>query len=305
MIKTYNLATWNMQKGPAVQDLAKTNIFAAAALSARFQILEQLKNNHDVVFVQEPPKEIRAETQVNIQELGAQENVWISYNENWDNQDHKSANRPAYYSNLTIFPAEAPHDCPVSGNEDACRLVAMGWAEVVQLGKVMFMSLHATSGFGAKKNTDDILSWLDHWIPAEHPGVKVVLIGADFNHTPNPVSRVMDNCRVEFSLPNNMTQQSGNAIDGFCCLIFDNEITVKWDYTLRLCTGEHDSVIKTKMEQVYPFKDQAVNKRGYIGEVTSGPLIGTSKTLHGDSMWIRMYDHCAVIGKITINAPDS
>jgi hypothetical protein len=303
VMKTFKLATWNLQKGPALENLAKANIFAAAARSARYQILDGLVSNTDIVFVQEPPEEIRRETQqVDFDNLQAQEGVWTSYNQYTDNQFHKSANRPAYYSQFTIRPLQVPSDCPVNGNEDAFRLPAMGWA-VTPLGEAIFVSLHATSGYNAQRNTTDFLRWLAKWVPVQHPGVRFVLIGADFNHTPNPVSYQVENCGVVFSVPHQMTQQSGNALDGFCCLVVDHAITVKWHNPQRVCTGELGGPIETKMVQVNPNILQAVNQRGYLGKLTSGQLAGTNATLHGD-MWVRMSDHCAVVGAIDISCPD-
>ncbi|HTV86628.1 MAG TPA: hypothetical protein VME63_14605 [Dyella sp.] len=302
-MKTFKLATWNLQKGPALEDFAKSNFFAAAARSARYQVLGGLIRNSDIVFVQEPPVEIRQETQqVDFANIEAQEQVWSSYNQEADNQAHKSANRPAYYSQFAMRLLEVPSDCPANGSEDAFRLSAMGWA-VTALGEAIFVSLHATSGYGAKRNTTEFLKWLAKWVPDQHRNVRFVLIGADFNHTPNPTSYKVENCSVEFSLPTQMTQQSGNAIDGFCCLIVDPAITVKWQNSQRVCTGECAGAIETKMVQVNPNILQAVNQRGYLGKLTAGPLAGTSAVLSSD-MWVRMSDHCAVVGAIDISCPD-
>jgi hypothetical protein len=302
-MQTFKLATWNMQKGPALEDLAKTNIFAAAARSARYQVLDYLVKNSNIVFVQEPPADIRQQTQqVDFTNLDVQERTWVSYNQDMDNQVHKSANRPAYYPTFLIQPLEVPSTCPVNGREDAFRLSAMGRA-CTDLGYALFVSLHATSGGGAKANTEIFLEWLVKWVRAEDPEVRFVLIGADFNHTPNPTSYDIGKSKVIFSLPTQMTQQSGNAIDGFCCVAIDPKITVKWGNSQRVCTNEFRITIETEMHQANRNIDQGVNQRGYVGKLTPGLLAGTNTQLHSD-MWIRMSDHCAVVGTVEISYPD-
>lgn len=304
-LQAFTLSTWNLQKGPALENLAKTNIFAAAARSARHQIIGSLAEKSDIVFVQEPPTEIRDETQqIDYDAIETQQGVWVSYNRDADNQVHKSANRPAYFSNkFGLTPLQVPSDCPVNGKDDSFRLSAMGYA-CTNLGYAIFVSLHATSGAGAERNTRAFLEWLSKWVPAEHAEVRFVLIGADFNHDPFPRDVTMENnCRAQFSLPSEMTQQSGGAIDGFCCLTIDPAIKVKWRNAQRLCTGELNSPIETKMVKVNPNIQQGFNERGYLGKLSFGPMPGTSQPLRGSDMWIRMSDHCAVMGVAEISCP--
>ena len=299
----FTMATWNMQKGPALENRAKTNIFSAAARSARHQILGHLIQSSDIVFVQEPPGEIRDETQrIDYSNFETQMEAWVSYNRNLDNQVHENANRPAYYSRFGLNPVEVPSSCPVNGKEDSFRLSAMGYA-CTNVGYALFVSLHATSGAGAKRNTGEFLEWLTKWARTECEHAKFVLIGADFNHDPNPRDVKVGGFSAQFSVPGQMTQQSGGAIDGFCCLILDHNVTVKWRNPVRACTGESNTPIETRMVRVNPNIQQGVNERGYLGKLPAGPLAGTGHALRGPDMWTRMSDHCPVTGIAEVTCP--
>ena len=301
-VQTFKLATWNLQKGPALQNLAKQNIFAAAALSARYQILDFLQKNCDIVFVQEPPTEIRDETQ-KIDFSGTfetHEKVWLSYNREADNQVHQSANRPAYWTSLPTQVLTTPSNCPCNGNEDAYRLSAMGWT-VTKLGEAIFISLHATSGYNAKRNTEDFLKWLAEWVVAEHKGVRFVVIGADFNHWCTQDLQ-FGAVTATFRQPTAMTQQSGSILDGFCCLLIDPTLKVKWSNAQRVVKGDLLGPIGTRMVQVNPDIQQMENHRGYIGELPKGQLPGTNQMLN-EALDIRMSDHCAVVAQLEVTEP--
>lgn len=296
------LGTWNMQKGPGLESVEESPIFDAVARSARHQMLGWLLASRDITFIQEPASDLRDKTQT-VDYSVANEKVWMSYDKKADNQVHASANRPAYYASFTIQRLDIPSDCPVNGNEDAFRLSAMG-AAVTSVGKGLFISLHATSGYGAKKNTRLFVAWLCKWVKEKHADTAFILIGADFNHKVNGVEYEVEGCHVSFKAPTGMTQQSGSSLDGFCCITVDPAIGLKWWEPLRACTGEIATPIQTKMVMTDRNKQQGVNQRGYVGLMQSGPMPGTVQALSGPEMWTRMSDHCPVVCEVDISRPD-
>jgi len=292
-----------MQKGPGLESLEKAGVFVAAARSARSQILECLKADADITFIQESPVDIRDKSQeVDYSEISVSENVWISYAEESDNQVHKSANRPSCFAKFAVQLMEVPPDCPVNGKEDSFRLSVMVRAWTV-VGYGIFVSLHATSGYGAERNTDEFIEWLCRWVKEKHEGTAFVLIGADFNHATSGKNYDIGDCRVSFNSPKKMTQQSGAGIDGFCCVVLNPAISVTWWPALRVCTGELDAPIETRMVMANRNIQQGVNQRGYLGKVKAGHMPGTGQDLNGQDMWIRMSDHCPVMCGIDLSCP--
>jgi len=301
--KKFKLATWNMQKGPGLKSSEKARLFDAVARSARYQVLECLKSNSDILFIQESPADIREESQeVDYSKPESREKAWISYDKKSDNQVHKSANRPSYWSNFTANWLDVPGDCPCNGKEDSFRLSVMARA-ATSIGYGIFISLHATSGHGAERNTQQFIEWLCAWVKDKHEGTEFVLIGADFNHQMNKRTYDVGDCMVSFRSPVHPTQQSGSSIDGFCCIALNPEISMTWWSPLRLCTGETDAPIETRMVMANPNIQQGFNQRGYLGKVKSGSMPGTDQNLNGPDMWIRMSDHCPVVCEIDLSRP--
>ena len=298
------VATWNMQKGPALASTQAQSFLNAGALSARHQVLGFLISDTDITFIQESPADIREETQrPDFSAFRAHEKEWVSYDRTHDNQSHRSANRPAFYSNHTIQALDSPSDCPANGHEDAFRLSAIG-RRSTSVGYGVFISLHATSGWNAKSNTTDYLSWLCKWLK-EDKSCRFAIVGGDFNHRPPHDVATIEGCAVTFCFPGGMTQQSGSTIDGFCSICVDPTVTAKWSAAQRVVTGEKDGPIETQMARADPNIGQMHNQRGYLGKVKLGDLPGTVQSLSGSSdMWVRMSDHCAVVGSVTFTCPD-
>lgn len=298
--KKIKVSTWNMQKGPGMESMVKSNIFDAAARSARYQVLEYLKTESDITFIQESPADIREVSQtIDYSGFKTQDNAWVSYVHDSDNQDNKSANRPSYWSKFPAMWTEVPSDCPVNGKQDSFRLSAIAYA-CTPVGYEFFISLHATSGGHAKRNTQSFIEWICKWLKAKEKNAAFALIGADFNHSvPDGVHQASD-CQYSFNAPNAMTQQSDGIIDGFCCIIANPAIDVKWWPASRLCTGERDAPIETKMVMVDPNIHQGVNERGYLGKIKTGQLPGTVQDMKGKDMWVRMSDHCPVLCEIDL-----
>lgn len=297
------VATWNMQKGPALESTKALSFLDAAALSARHQVLEFLKNDTDITFIQESPADIREETQkVDFSAFRTHESEWVSYDRRHDNQAHSSANRPAFFSRHVMQGVDVPSDCPVNGKDDAFRLSAMGCSSTA-VGYGVFISLHATSGWNAKSNTADYLSWLCKWLKTDK-SCRFAIVGGDFNHRPQSDTSSIEGCAVQFCFPGGMTQQSGSTIDGFCSICVDPSVTAQWSAPQRVVTGEKNGPIQTKMVQANPNIGQMHNQRGYLGSVKAGKLPGSTQTLSGSSdMWVRMSDHCAVVGSVAFTCP--
>lgn len=292
------VATWNMQKGQVMEAVGNESALEQWTRDARNTVLGHLTANHDYIFAQESAQQIRLQTQqANFVSPDAQEKEWMSYHQNDDNQAHQSANRPAIFSNTTMRPAKIPHDCPVNGSEDSFRLSAMGWA-CTSVGNGLFVSLHATSGWGAKQNTEAYLLWLCKWLKKNE--MDFAVIGADFNHTPCANSAIVDGCKLDFSLPQEMTHQCGSVLDGFCSIIVNPAITASWNKPLRLVTSDANWGDETKMVQVDQSNPQPVNARGYLAMLKRADSAAMEKLRRVPEYWVHLSDHCPVVAQLEL-----
>ena len=197
---TFTACTWNMQRGRTLTAGKSETQTKQNQRTSRLAGLRSICQNHDVVFIQEPGKDLREH--LNTSPFGM---TWhIDPRE--DNQSDSSACRSILAVNtgeLTTVRLNFH-----SGAESASRYPAAAYWDVEDTNdyehRILLVSLHATSGYGGGKNTQILTDVLDDYLDDNCP---VLLVGADFNAESAQYQPVKK--------PNVPTHQSGSKLDGF------------------------------------------------------------------------------------------
>jgi hypothetical protein len=209
----YKVFTWNMQRA---QSISRTD----ATIRERYRVLQTLVNWADVGFITEPGKDIRTGLN-NFQLPGLNRHFYAS--QMGDNQTDASACRPVVFSKTPIShptPDANSYVQYLSGGANASRYPAAGMVDLPPgSNKLLLVSFHATSGFGADENSrtyfDNFYPRSDRGFRAPHPAM-VWIVGGDFNC----------NAGNGVYMPTTYTHQSSHTLDGFFADQYDTRFVV-------------------------------------------------------------------------------
>ncbi len=142
--------------------------------------------------------------------------------------------------------------------------------------RILLVSLHATSGGGGVKNSDELFDHLDS-SPRRRHGADVVLVGGDMN------------CRRRhFIQPAAATHQSNSVLDGFAYEVYDNprdeEFSVQFGAPSVPTLGGELKLKTTAMP---------------------GPLAPGCYNQLGGAAWIRVSDHTPVVCGVEVGESSS
>jgi hypothetical protein len=204
----YNVFTWNMQRGPS-QD-------HSPVATLRSQVLAELCNWAHFGFITEPGKDIR--DYILLHGINTGYRGWFYMSGNADNQSDSSACRPVVYSRVPLHNEDVDF---LSGGADAYRYPAgaslmLNYTEggVAKQQKLMLISFHATSGFNANENCQDLFDRCYDPRFLDEPSLWV--IGGDFNCNGGNATY----------MPTSNTHQSGHILDGFFADHFQSSFRV-------------------------------------------------------------------------------
>jgi hypothetical protein len=197
----YKVFTWNMQRA---QSISRTP--GNATIRERYRVLKALVDWADFGFITEPGQDIRD----NLNNFGLPGLNRHFYNsQNADNQNPAAACRPVIYSKTPIShptPDANSYVQYLSGGANAFRYPAAGMVDLPPApNKLLLVSFHATSGFGADENSR---TYFDNFYPRpQRPNAPAMvwIVGGDFNcDAGNGVY-----------MPTTYTHQSSHTLDGF------------------------------------------------------------------------------------------
>jgi hypothetical protein len=169
--------------------------------------LEQLCQDHDVGFVTEPGQDIR-DTLLSADRSALPAGTWACCGLS-DEQSEHAACRPLIYVKRGTLTVQ--NEKFESGKDGSSRYPACAVWSVDDIN-LLLIALHATSGYGADKNVQGMLDFVEEKCCGKARRQRsrawtAWLIGGDMNS----VSGAYSPLRV----PNDVTQQSGYTLDGF------------------------------------------------------------------------------------------